>query len=91
MLYLAVFSILSIRERRRFLDSAPGWPLILALVADVSIGTALTFAGLPTFPPLPWWQLLAIFGYAMTTCLVLNDQLKLFLLAMGKDTDRERD
>ncbi len=83
LLYLAVFSILSIRERRHFFASAPGWPLLSALAADVAVGTALTFAGLPALPPLPWGQLAAIFLFAMTVCLTVNDRLKVAMLGIG--------
>jgi H+-transporting ATPase len=30
--------------------------------------------------PLPWWQTLAIFFYAMIACLVVNDALKVALI-----------
>jgi hypothetical protein len=33
--------------------------------ADALVGTVLTFVGLPGLMPLPWWQTLAIFAYAM--------------------------
>ena len=42
--------------------------------------TALTFAGLPSLMPLPWWQTFAIFGYAMVSCLVVNDALKVTMI-----------
>jgi hypothetical protein len=47
-----------------------------ALVAVPLIGTALTCVGLSGFVPLAWWQTLAIFVYAMASCLVVNDALK---------------
>jgi hypothetical protein len=30
--------------------------------------------------PLPWWQTLAVFGYAMVSCLVLNDAVKVAMI-----------
>jgi len=36
--------------------------------------------GLPGFKPLPWWQTLAIFIYAMAACLVLNDAVEVALI-----------
>jgi H+-transporting ATPase len=81
LLYFAVFSILSARERRGFWATMPGKPLIGALVADALAGTLLTFANLPGLPPLPGWQLLAIFGYAMFSCLVINDSIKVAMIA----------
>jgi H+-transporting ATPase len=36
--------------------------------------------GLPGLMPLPWWQTLAIFAYAMVACLVVNDTLKVAMI-----------
>ncbi|MEO8341343.1 MAG: plasma-membrane proton-efflux P-type ATPase, partial [Nitrospirota bacterium] len=82
MLYLAVFSIVSARERRSFWATLPSKTLATALVADVLIGTLLTRVGIPSLMPLPWWQTLAIFGYAMVACLVVNDIMKVALIRL---------
>jgi H+-transporting ATPase len=76
LLYFAVFSIVSAREGRWFWATVPSKTLGWALIADVVAGTVLTFAGLPGLMPLPWWQTLAIFVYAMVSCLVVNDAVK---------------
>jgi H+-transporting ATPase len=80
LLYFAVFSILSARERRWFWSTTPSKVLMGALAAEAFTGTVLTFAGLPGLSPLPWWQLLAIFGYAMISCLVVNDAIKVAMI-----------
>jgi hypothetical protein len=80
LLYFAVFSIVSARERRRFWATMPSKTLIVALTLDVLIGTALTFVGLPDLMPLPWWQSLAILGYAMVACLLVNDGIKVAMI-----------
>jgi len=80
LLYMAAFSIVSARERRWFWATRPGKTLISALAADVLIGTVLTFVGLPGLTPLPWWQTLAIFAYAMVACLVVNDAVKVAMI-----------
>ncbi|MHB0974307.1 MAG: plasma-membrane proton-efflux P-type ATPase [Thiobacillus sp.] len=80
LLYFAAFSIVSARERRWFWTTMPSTILLAALAADVLIGTLLTFAGLPDFAPLPWWQMLALFGYAMFSCLVVNDAVKVAMI-----------
>jgi plasma-membrane proton-efflux P-type ATPase len=80
MLYLSVSSIVSVRERRWFWATMPSRTLVLALIADASVGTALTFVGLPGLPPLPWWQMSAIFCYAMVLCLIVNDTLKVAMI-----------
>jgi H+-transporting ATPase len=53
LLYFAVFSVLSARERRAFWSTMPSKTLIVALIADVVIGTVLTRMGLPGLLPLP--------------------------------------
>ena len=80
LLYLAVFSILSARERRAFWSTMPSRSLSLALTADVVIGTALTLVGIPDLVALPWWQMLSIFVYAMSACLLVNDPIKVALI-----------
>jgi len=80
LLYFAVFSIVSARERRWFWTTMPSGTLVAALVADALTGTILAFVGLPGLMPLPWWQALAIFAYAMVSCLVVNDAMKIALI-----------
>ena len=90
LLYLAIFSIFSVRERNLFYASMPGKALLLALAADATVGTALTFADLPGLKPLPWWQIASIFGYAAVCCLVVNDLLKVALLRRVVHRDSTR-
>jgi H+-transporting ATPase len=80
MLYMAVFSIVSARERRWFWTTMPSTTLLMALAADAVTGTVLTFAGLPGLMPLPWWQSLTVFAYAMVSCLVVNDIVKVAMI-----------
>ena len=80
LLYFAAFSIVSARERRWFWATMPSKTLAGAIMADVITGTVLTFVGLPGLLPLPWGQTLAIFAYAMVSCLVVNDALKVAMI-----------
>jgi hypothetical protein len=80
LLYFAVFSIVSARERRRWWATMPSPALGMALALDALVGTLLTTLDLPGLQPLPAWQSLVIFGYAMVSCLVLNDAIKVTLL-----------
>jgi hypothetical protein len=80
LLYFAVFSVVSARERRWFWATLPSKTLLSALAADALTGTILTFVGLPGLMPLPWWQTLAIFTYAMVSCLVVNDAVKVAMI-----------
>jgi H+-transporting ATPase len=77
---MAVFSIVSARERRWFWTTMPSRTLTAALAADVLAGTVLTLVGLPGFAPLPWWQTLAVLGYSIVVCLGANDALKVAMI-----------
>jgi H+-transporting ATPase len=80
LLYFAVFSVVSARERRRFWATMPSKSLMAALTADALVGTVLALVGLPGLAPLPWDQMLAIFGYAAVSCLVVNDAVKVMMI-----------
>ena len=80
LLYFGVFSIVSARERRWFWATMPSKTLMAALALDALMGTALTYVGLPDLGPLSGWQTLAIAGYAMAACLIVNDTLKVILI-----------
>lgn len=80
LLYFAVFSIVSARERSWFWTTMPSRILLAALVADALTGTALTLAGIPGLVALRWWQMFAVFCNAMVACLLLNDALKVAMI-----------
>ena len=80
LLYFAVFSIVSARERRWFWTTMPSKTLMAALTLDALVGTILTFVALPGLMPLLWWQTLIILGYAMVACLVVNDAIKVAMI-----------
>ena len=76
LLYFAVFSVVSARERSWFWATLPSKTFMSALAGDAVVGSVMTFMGLPGLKPLPWWQMLALFVCAMIACLGLNDALK---------------
>jgi len=80
LLYFAVFSVVSARERSWFWATLPSKTFLSALAADALVGTVLTRVGLPGLMPLPWLQTLAIFAYAMVSCLVVNDAVKVAMI-----------
>ncbi len=80
MLFFGVFSILSARERRWFGASMPSRTLMAALAGEALLGVVLTNVGIPGLMPLPWWQSLAVFGYAMVACLGVNDAIKVAMI-----------
>jgi H+-transporting ATPase len=70
----------SARERRWFWASLSSKTFLSALAVDAISGTVLTFVGLPGLMPLPWWRTLAVFVYAMVSCLVLNGAVTVALI-----------
>jgi len=80
LLYFAVFSVVSARERRAFWSTMPSKALMAALLADAVVGTILTRVGLPGLEPLPWSQTLAVFAGAMASCLAVNDRVKVVMI-----------
>ena len=80
MLYMAVFSIISVRERRRFWASKPSKALGIALFMDALLGTLFAVIDIPGLTPLPWWQLLIVFSYASVMGLFINDTIKILLI-----------
>ncbi|HLN87995.1 MAG TPA: HAD-IC family P-type ATPase, partial [Candidatus Limnocylindrales bacterium] len=80
LLYFAVFSVVSARERHWFWATLPSKTLVAAIIADALTGTVLTFVGLPGLMPLRWWRTLIVFGYAMVSCLVVNDAVKVAMI-----------
>ncbi len=80
LLYFAVFSVVSARERRSFWSTMPSKPLIASLAGETVAGTGLTLVGIPGLSPLPWLHVLGLFAYAVVSCLVVNDALKVILI-----------
>ncbi len=81
LLFFAVFSIISVRERRPFWASRPSTMLAAALVADLGLGVLIGAHGLAELRPLPFGESAFIFGYAAICSLGLNDLVKSLLTA----------
>jgi H+-transporting ATPase len=79
LLFFALFSIISVRERRGFWKSRPGWVLLAALGAEALVGIAISAYGLAELAPLPLSQTASIAGYALVCSLGINDFVKSFL------------
>jgi len=76
LLFFAIFSILTIRERRPFWASRPSTTLTLALVLDGCAGILIGVYGLAELRPLPLGQIAFIIGYAFVFSLAVNDLFK---------------
>ncbi len=80
LLFFGALSTVSRRERRWFWATRPSTPLVIGLTAGVFAGVILTRVGLPGLPSLPWLQTLAIFAYALVSCLLVNDAVKVTMI-----------
>ncbi|MHB8586092.1 MAG: plasma-membrane proton-efflux P-type ATPase [Thermoplasmatota archaeon] len=76
LLFFALFSIVSIRERRAFWASVPGKALGIALAADAALGLVMGYVGLADMGPLPPSALAFVFVAAGVVSLGINDPLK---------------
>ena len=79
LLFFALFSIVSVRERRNFWKSRPGALLAAGLAADTILGVVVGIFGLAELQPLPLRQSAFVFGYAAICTLGLNDAVKSLL------------
>ena len=76
LLFLALLSIVSIRERRPFWASRPGTLLATALLADACVGLFIGVHGLAELRPLPLAQTAVIVSYSLVCSLGINDLVK---------------
>jgi H+-transporting ATPase len=76
LLFFALFSLVSIRERRAFWASMPSEILLVALVLDGLIGLGICTLGVPGLRPIPLGYALTVLGYSFTFALVVNDFVK---------------
>jgi H+-transporting ATPase len=81
LLFFALFSIVSIRERRAFWASRPSTVLAAALLADAFLGILIGIYGLAELRPLPVLQTALIVGYALVCSLGVNDFIKSAFIA----------
>lgn len=84
LLFFALFSLISIRERRAFWASPPSTVLAIALFADACAGILIGLYGLAEMRPLPFGQSLFIVGYAIVCSLGVNDLVKTVLVGRGR-------
>ena len=80
LLFFAIFSIVSIRERRFFWSSRPSLVLVTALLADAGVGILIGLFGLAEMKPLTPVHIAAVVTYAFVASLLLNDVIKATLI-----------
>ena len=80
LLFFALFSIISIRERRFFWSSRPSLILTTALVADAAVGVLIGLFGLAEMKALAPTQVGLVVAYAFLFSLPVNDTIKTILI-----------
>lgn len=80
LLFFAIFSIVSVRERHAFWSSWPSRTLAIALIADAGVGVLIGQFGLSELRPLPIVPTALAFAYAFVFSLCINDLVKAFLI-----------
>jgi H+-transporting ATPase len=80
LLFFALFSIVSIRERWAFWRSRPAPLLAIALTADALAGVAIGVWGLAELRPVPLVRTGIIASCALVCCLGPNDAIKSWLI-----------
>lgn len=81
LLFFALFSIVSIRERRAWWQSWPSATLSTALLADACAGVALGAFGLGDLRAIPPSETAFVVGYAFFFSLIVNDFIKTSFIA----------
>ena len=81
LLFFAIFSIVSIRERRAFWSSRPSKTLAIALTLDGAVGLLIGAIGLGDLGPLPAEATGLILGFAFVLSLGVNDLIKSAMIA----------
>lgn len=76
LFYLGIFTVLIVRERGLFWNSAPSRTLMVALIADMVLVAGLVTAGMPGVAPISLASLALVFSYAVAFSLAVNDRVK---------------
>ena len=81
LLFFALFSIVSIRERHAWWSSLPSKALSAGLCAEACAGVLVGTFGLGEMAPLPPFQLLVVIASAFGCSLIVNDMIKTAFIA----------
>ncbi len=79
LLFLALFSIFVVREKKHFWHSAPGKTLLFLIIADMILGIILSTFGLLGFKAIPFTETIVVISYTAVFSFIINDLIKFFL------------
>lgn len=83
LLFFALFSVVSIRERRAFWRSRPSAVLGSAVAADAFVAILIARFGLGELSPIPWSEIALIVGVSAICCLGVNDAAKVLFVRVS--------
>jgi hypothetical protein len=86
LLFFALFSMISVRERRAFWSSMPSAALSLGLAADACAGLLVAAYGLAELRPLTARELAVVVSYAFAFSLLVNDVINRMLIARTRSS-----
>lgn len=76
LLFMGLFTVLIVRERRHFWDSSPSSPLAIAIIVDFVLTGALVTIGAPGVEPISLISMLMVFAYVLAFSLLVNERIK---------------
>ncbi len=79
LLFIGLFSVLSMRERRSWLSSTPSFALALSLLGAFTVGGALSIWGVPGLSALGLRPVMVTAFAAGVATLLINDPIKILL------------
>ena len=80
LLFGGLFTIFVVRERDHFWKSKPSRPLMISIIADIVVSTAISVIGIPGLAPIPILYVVIALSWFFIFGLLVNDQLKTRLL-----------
>ncbi len=80
LFYSGAFTILMVRERRHFWNSAPSSTLIVAIILDIIVVGIISTLGIPGLTPIPLVYTLTVVAYYLIFVLLVNDAIKYVLI-----------
>jgi H+-transporting ATPase len=82
LVFTSLFTLLTVRERGRFWDSAPSKALALSILAAVAAVFLISTFGVHELATISPTMTLAVLAYSAVTCLLVNDYAKALLMKM---------
>lgn len=80
LVFSGLFNVFVLRERKHFWHSMPGKPLLLAIIADVALVSAISLFGFYNLSPITLAELSFALGWAFASSFIINDPIKVAIV-----------